>query len=168
MISDTWRKYIRDAGFNNLARVASLCNRAEWEPLPEGIPKPPISKRKILGDASDAALLKCMEVLVKGGAESYRKVCEKVKIINESSLNISRSRRKKKKFADIRDTVQLDRQVPSQRLSVREEARGFLEGGARKSSGTVLDGRVRPRNEEARRRDQGRVHRVVLRPRQQR
>lgn len=75
---------------------------------------------------------------------------------------------KKKKFADIRDTVQLDRQVPSQRLSVREEARGFLEGGARKSSGTVLDGRVRPRNEEARRRDQGRVHRVVLRPRQQR
>lgn len=96
MISDTWRKYIRDAGFNNLARVASLCNRAEWEPLPEGIPKPPISKRKILGDASDAALLKCMEVLVKGGAESYRKVCEKVKIINESSLNISRSRRKKK------------------------------------------------------------------------
>lgn len=41
MISDTWRKYIRDAGFNNLARVASLCNRAEWEPLPEGIPKPP-------------------------------------------------------------------------------------------------------------------------------
>lgn len=98
MISDTWRKYIRDAGFNNLARVASLCNRAEWEPLPEGIPKPPISKRKILGDASDAALLKCMEVLVKGGAESYRKVCEKVKIINESSLNISRSRRKKKKI----------------------------------------------------------------------
>ncbi|KAG6798721.1 sodium/potassium-transporting ATPase subunit alpha [Apis mellifera caucasica] len=78
MISDTWRKYIRDAGFNNLARVASLCNRAEWEPLPEGIPKPPISKRKILGDASDAALLKCMEVLVKGGAESYRKVCEKI------------------------------------------------------------------------------------------
>lgn len=78
MISDTWRKYIRDVGFNNLARVASLCNRAEWEPLPEGIPKPPIAKRKILGDASDAALLKCMEVLVKGGAESYRRVCKKV------------------------------------------------------------------------------------------
>ncbi|OAD62820.1 Sodium/potassium-transporting ATPase subunit alpha, partial [Eufriesea mexicana] len=78
MISDTWRKYIKNTGFHNLARVASLCNRAEWEPLAKNMPVPPLSKRKILGDASDAALLKCMEVLVKGGADAYRKSCTKV------------------------------------------------------------------------------------------
>ncbi|XP_076627752.1 sodium/potassium-transporting ATPase subunit alpha [Colletes latitarsis] len=78
MASDTWKKYVKDPGFNNLARVASLCNRAEWAPLTENVPLPPLQKRKILGDASDAALLKCMEVLVKGGVDSYRKICAKV------------------------------------------------------------------------------------------
>lgn len=78
MASDTWRKFTKNPGFHNLARVASLCNRAEWEPLPKDMPVPPLSKRKILGDASDAALLKCMEVLVKGGAEAYRRTCTKV------------------------------------------------------------------------------------------
>lgn len=72
MASDTWRKYANNPGFENLARVASLCNRAEWAPMPDK-PLPPLNKRKILGDASDAALLRCMEVLVKGGAESFRK-----------------------------------------------------------------------------------------------
>ncbi|XP_076755935.1 sodium/potassium-transporting ATPase subunit alpha [Xylocopa sonorina] len=78
MASDTWRKYIRNPGFHNLAKVASLCNRAVWEALPENVAVPPLSKRRILGDASDAALLKCMEALVKGGAETYRKKCTKV------------------------------------------------------------------------------------------
>ncbi|XP_011883537.1 PREDICTED: sodium/potassium-transporting ATPase subunit alpha-like [Vollenhovia emeryi] len=73
MASDTWRKYDSNLGFENLARVASLCNRADWAPMPEDEPLPPLNKRKILGDASDAALLRCMEVLVKGGANSYRK-----------------------------------------------------------------------------------------------
>jgi len=41
--------------------------------MPEDKPLPPLNKRKILGDASDAALLKCMEVLVKGGANYFRK-----------------------------------------------------------------------------------------------
>ncbi|KZC10668.1 Sodium/potassium-transporting ATPase subunit alpha, partial [Dufourea novaeangliae] len=78
MASDTWKKYISKPGFHNLSRVASLCNRAEWAPLPEDIPKPPLHKRKILGDASDAALLKSMEVLVKGGVDTYRKIYIKV------------------------------------------------------------------------------------------
>ncbi|XP_029033740.2 sodium/potassium-transporting ATPase subunit alpha-like isoform X2 [Osmia bicornis bicornis] len=78
MSSDRWRKYIKDPGFHNLARVASLCNRAEWAPFPKRKPLPPLNKRKILGDASDAALLKCMEVLVKGGVDTYRKAYPKV------------------------------------------------------------------------------------------
>ncbi|XP_029033741.2 sodium/potassium-transporting ATPase subunit alpha-like isoform X3 [Osmia bicornis bicornis] len=78
MSSDRWRKYIKDPGFHNLARVASLCNRAEWAPFPKRKPLPPLNKRKILGDASDAALLKCMEVLVKGGVDTYRKAYPKI------------------------------------------------------------------------------------------
>ncbi|XP_025075670.1 sodium/potassium-transporting ATPase subunit alpha-like [Pogonomyrmex barbatus] len=73
MASDTWRKYTNNPGFENLARVASLCNRANWAPMSEDKPVPPLNKRKILGDASDAALLRCVEVLVKGGADFFRK-----------------------------------------------------------------------------------------------
>lgn len=78
MASDTWRKYANNPGFENLARVASLCNRADWAPMPENKALPPLNKRKILGDASDAALLRCMEVFVKGGADSFRKDYVKV------------------------------------------------------------------------------------------
>ncbi|XP_033341724.2 sodium/potassium-transporting ATPase subunit alpha [Megalopta genalis] len=78
MASDTWKKYLKRPGFHNLAKVASLCNRAEWVPLPEDLPMPPLHRRKIFGDASDAALLKCMEVLVRGGADTYRKSCTKI------------------------------------------------------------------------------------------
>lgn len=84
MASDTWRKYANSPGFANLARVASLCNRAEWAPVPENEPLPPLNKRKVLGDASDTALLRCMEVLVKGGADSFRKDYVKV---NENERN---------------------------------------------------------------------------------
>ncbi|XP_072745497.1 sodium/potassium-transporting ATPase subunit alpha [Anoplolepis gracilipes] len=73
MASDTWRKYVNSPGFENLARVASLCNRAQWASTAEDKFPQPLNKRKILGDASDAALLRCMEVLVKGGANSFRK-----------------------------------------------------------------------------------------------
>lgn len=78
MASDTWRKYISSFGFHNLARVASLCNRAAFKPLPRGSHRPPLHRRKILGDASDAALLKCMEVLVRGGVHAYRRRYKKV------------------------------------------------------------------------------------------
>lgn len=78
MASDTWRKYHNSRGFENLARVASLCNRAKWAQVAEDRPAPPLSKRKILGDASDTALLRCMETLVKGGADFFRKNYVKV------------------------------------------------------------------------------------------
>jgi len=63
-------------GFKALARVASLCNRAEFKPNQEGIP---ILKREVMGDASEAALLKCMELALHD-VQSYRnrnkKACE--------------------------------------------------------------------------------------------
>lgn len=85
MASDTWRKYINIPGFRNLARVASLCNRAQWATMPTDKPLPPLNKRQILGDASDAALLRCMEVLVKGGANFFRKDYIKVNASEEST-----------------------------------------------------------------------------------
>lgn len=87
MASDTWRKYINSLGFENLARVASLCNRAKWTLVSADRPALPLSKREILGDASDTALLRCMETLVKGGADFFRKDYVKV---NESSPPIVR------------------------------------------------------------------------------
>lgn len=78
MASDTWRKYVNSRGFENLARVASLCNRAKWAPVPEDKPALPLNKREILGDASDTALLRCMETLTKGGADFFRKDYVKV------------------------------------------------------------------------------------------
>jgi len=63
-------------GFKALARVASLCNRAEFKGNQEGIP---ILKREVSGDASEAALLKCMELAIHD-IMSYRarnkKACE--------------------------------------------------------------------------------------------
>nr|AFU25683.1 Na+,K+ ATPase alpha-subunit 1B [Lygaeus kalmii] len=63
-------------GFKALSRIATLCNRAEFKPGQDGIP---ILKREVNGDASEAALLKCME-LALGDIVSIRnrnkKVCE--------------------------------------------------------------------------------------------
>lgn len=63
-------------GFKALARVAALCNRAEFKGGQEGVP---ILKREVNGDASEAALLKCMELALHD-VMSYRsrnkKVCE--------------------------------------------------------------------------------------------
>jgi sodium/potassium-transporting ATPase subunit alpha len=63
-------------GFKALARVATLCNRAEFKGNQDGVP---ILKREVNGDASEAALLKCMELALHD-VMSYRarnkKVCE--------------------------------------------------------------------------------------------
>ncbi|NEU35797.1 hypothetical protein GN156_34645, partial [bacterium LRH843] len=63
-------------GFKALARIATLCNRAEFKGGQEGVP---ILKKEVNGDASEAALLKCME-LALGDVMSIRrrnrKVCE--------------------------------------------------------------------------------------------
>ncbi|ODM98254.1 Sodium/potassium-transporting ATPase subunit alpha [Orchesella cincta] len=63
-------------GFKAIARVATLCNRAEFKGNQDGVP---ILKREVNGDASEAALLKCMELALHD-VMSYRarnkKVCE--------------------------------------------------------------------------------------------
>merc|ERR1719270_941828 len=63
-------------GWKTLERVAALCNRAEFKVGQDSVP---ILKREVNGDASEAALLKCVE-LPEGKTTEYRnqrkKVCE--------------------------------------------------------------------------------------------
>merc|ERR1712071_739869 len=64
------------SGWKALCKVATLCSRAEFKSGQEGVP---IMKREINGDASEAALLKCVEIAT-GEAYAVRarnkKVCE--------------------------------------------------------------------------------------------
>ncbi|KAF3423508.1 hypothetical protein E2986_10806 [Frieseomelitta varia] len=63
-------------GFKALAKIATLCNRAEFK---IGQDDKPILKREVNGDASEAALLKCMELAlgdVMGIRKRNKKVCE--------------------------------------------------------------------------------------------
>lgn len=63
-------------GWKALARVCMLCSRAEFKVGQENVP---ILKRECSGDASEQAILKCMELAV-GNVASYRqrnhKICE--------------------------------------------------------------------------------------------
>ncbi|XP_028967045.1 sodium/potassium-transporting ATPase subunit alpha isoform X1 [Galendromus occidentalis] len=63
-------------GWKALARVCMLCSRAEFRVGQENVP---ILKRECSGDASEQAILKCMELAV-GNVVSYRqrnhKICE--------------------------------------------------------------------------------------------
>ena len=63
-------------GFRNLIKVASFCNRAEFKPNQGGTP---ILKREVNGDASEAAILKCVELTIGQAMEQRNtnpKVCE--------------------------------------------------------------------------------------------
>ncbi|XP_022253135.1 sodium/potassium-transporting ATPase subunit alpha-B-like isoform X2 [Limulus polyphemus] len=64
------------SGWKGLSRGACLCSRAEFKGGQENIP---ILKRECSGDASESAILKCME-LATGNVQQYRsrhpKVCE--------------------------------------------------------------------------------------------
>ena len=66
-----------------LARVAMLCNRAEFKTGQETVP---VLKRECNGDASESALLKCVELNI-GGVSEYRKRNEKVMEIPFNSSN---------------------------------------------------------------------------------
>lgn len=63
-------------GWKALSRIAALCNRAEFKTAQENVP---ILKKEVNGDASEAALLKCVELAV-GDVKKWRaknkKVCE--------------------------------------------------------------------------------------------
>ncbi|CAL4144660.1 unnamed protein product [Meganyctiphanes norvegica] len=63
-------------GWKMLSRIAALCNRAEFKTAQENVS---ILKREVNGDASEAALLKCVELAVgdvKGWRAKNKKVCE--------------------------------------------------------------------------------------------
>ncbi|CAL1279873.1 unnamed protein product [Larinioides sclopetarius] len=64
------------SGWKALSRVARLCSRAEFKPGQENVP---ILKRECNGDASESAILKCMELAtsnVMQFRENNPKVCE--------------------------------------------------------------------------------------------
>nr|AFU25689.1 Na+,K+ ATPase alpha-subunit 1A [Oncopeltus fasciatus]CAH1755606.1 Na,K-ATPase alpha 1A [Oncopeltus fasciatus] len=70
-------------GFKALSRIATLCNRAEFKPGQEGVP---ILRKEVNGDASESALVKCME-LALGDIMSIRKRNKKVCEIPFNSTN---------------------------------------------------------------------------------
>lgn len=62
--------------YTALMRVATLCNRAEFKPDQKDVP---ILKRECIGDASESALLKCVELTcgnISGMRSKFPKVCE--------------------------------------------------------------------------------------------
>lgn len=60
-----------------LARICCLCSRAEFKPGQDHLP---VLKRDTIGDASESAILKCMELSIGNSVCAYRhrypKVCE--------------------------------------------------------------------------------------------
>ncbi len=66
-----------------LERCAALCSRAQFKPDQSSIP---IIKREVLGDASEAALLKCVEYST-GDVKSFRNNNKKVMEIPFNSVN---------------------------------------------------------------------------------
>ncbi|XP_014681357.1 PREDICTED: sodium/potassium-transporting ATPase subunit alpha-like [Priapulus caudatus] len=71
------------SGWKALAQVATLCNRAEFK---EGQDDLPILRRECTGDASESALLKCVELSI-GGVLETRKRNPKVEEIPFNSTN---------------------------------------------------------------------------------
>lgn len=66
------------AGWLALSRCAMLCNRADFNPDPDNLSKP-VLQRDCNGDASESALLKCVELSIGNVIkfrEGNRKVCE--------------------------------------------------------------------------------------------
>lgn len=67
----------------SLARVAALCNRAVFKAAQDSLP---ILKRDVAGDASESALLKCIE-LSCGSVKMMREKNKKVAEIPFNSTN---------------------------------------------------------------------------------
>ncbi|CAL1532052.1 unnamed protein product [Lymnaea stagnalis] len=72
-----------DASWMALARITMLCNRAEFKIDQENVP---ILKRECNGDASESALLKCVELSI-GNVMKYRREHKKVLEIPFNSTN---------------------------------------------------------------------------------
>ncbi|KAK7482080.1 hypothetical protein BaRGS_00026664 [Batillaria attramentaria] len=73
----------KDDGWLMLSRVAGLCNRAEFKPGQENLP---ILRRECTGDASEIALLKCVE-MVRGDVKGMRARNPKVVEVPFNSTN---------------------------------------------------------------------------------
>uniref|UniRef100_T1IZN6 Sodium/potassium-transporting ATPase subunit alpha n=1 Tax=Strigamia maritima TaxID=126957 RepID=T1IZN6_STRMM len=69
--------------FKALSRIAMLCNRAEFKGGQDGVP---ILKKETTGDASESALLKCMELAV-GNVQDHRNRNKKIIEIPFNSTN---------------------------------------------------------------------------------
>ncbi|CAF0841911.1 unnamed protein product, partial [Didymodactylos carnosus] len=72
-------------GWLALSRCAMLCNRARFKPDPENLKKP-VLQRECLGDASESALLKCVE-LSTGNVIKFREANRSVFGIPFNSTN---------------------------------------------------------------------------------
>lgn len=63
--------------WQTMTRICCLCSRAEFKPGQDHLP---VLKRDTIGDASESAILKCMELSIGGSVCTYRhkypKVCE--------------------------------------------------------------------------------------------
>jgi sodium/potassium-transporting ATPase subunit alpha len=73
----------RSSTWTSLARVAMLCNRAEFKQGQENVP---VLKRECNGDASESALLKSVELSI-GNVVEYRKKNKKIVEIPFNSTN---------------------------------------------------------------------------------
>jgi sodium/potassium-transporting ATPase subunit alpha len=72
-----------DPGFLCLGRVAALCSRAKFLPDQENLPS---QDRKVNGDASESAILRCMDMHF-GGVEKFQNARKKIFEIPFNSSN---------------------------------------------------------------------------------
>ncbi|CAF1374203.1 unnamed protein product, partial [Adineta steineri] len=72
-------------GWLALARCAMLCNRGDFRQDPENLARP-VLEREMYGDASEAALLKCVELSI-GNVIKFREINQKVFEIPFNSTN---------------------------------------------------------------------------------
>jgi len=117
-------------GWKMLSRIAALCNRAEFKTAQENVS---ILKREVNGDASEAALLKCVELAigdVKGWRARNKKVCE----IPFNSSN--------KYQVSIHETE--DKNDPRYLLVMKGAPERILE----RSSTIIVNGEEKPMDEE--------------------
>ena len=80
-------EFLDSDGWKYLARVGTLCSRAEFLGDQDDVP---IMKRSVNGDATEAAILKCMELRVGGtggGVLDYREKNPKICEIPFNSMN---------------------------------------------------------------------------------
>ena len=77
------QKFKFSSSWSALQCCAALCSQAEFKPGQEHVP---ILKKEVIGDASEAALLKCVE-MTTGDIKKYRNSYSKIAEIQFNSTN---------------------------------------------------------------------------------